>query len=402
MATTEVLFNPLLPEFHADPYPFYRRLREQDPVHQSPLGFWVLTRYEDCVMALRDQRFGREAFAQLLTDVYGDGTETGALPRSMLFRDPPDHTRLRALVSKAFTPRVIDQMREHIQEIVDRLLDRVQSTGEMDVIGDLAYPLPVTVICEMLGVPLGDHESIRGWSADIARSLDAIGLPSDAAIVERGRVARRAIGDYFRALVPRRRGNPQNDLLTGLIAAEEQGDKLSEGEVIAMCVLLFIAGHETTVNLIGNGTMALLRNRDQLDRLRADPALDHNAIEELLRYDSPVTFTQRITLADYQVGDVTIPPRQQIITILAAANRDPAAFADPDRLDLGRAEAGRHVAFGGGHHFCLGAALARLEGEVAIPTLVRRFPALELDGDPMRRDTFTLRGLERLPVRFAG
>jgi pimeloyl-[acyl-carrier protein] synthase len=398
MATTEVLFNPMLPEFHADPYPFYRRLREEDPVHQSPLGFWVLTRYDDCVTALRDARFGREGFAMLLSAVYGDGSEKGALPRSMLFRDPPDHTRLRALVSKAFTPRVIDQMREHIQEIVDRLLDRVQAAGEMDVIGDLAYPLPVTVICEMLGVPLADHESIRGWSADIARSLDAIGLPSDAEIVERGKVARRAIGDYFRTLVPKRRGNPQNDLLTGLIAAEEQGDKLSEGEVIAMCVLLFIAGHETTVNLIGNGLLALLRHPDQLAHLRQDPALVAGAVEELLRYDSPVQRTARITTADVEVGGRTIPQGSLVVTAIGAANRDPAQFTDPDRLDVTRKDV-RHISFGYGIHFCLGAPLARVEGQIALGTLLRRAPQLALaETNPEWRESSVLRGLKRLGV----
>src|SRR5882672_9671559 len=333
MADDEILFNPLLPEFHADPYPFYKRLREKEPVHQSPMGFWVLTRYDDCVAVLRDQRFGREEFQQMLTSVYGDDSEKPALPRSMLFRDPPDHTRLRALVSKAFTPRMIETMRDHIQEIVDRLLDRVRDAGRMDVMEDLAYPLPVTVICEMLGVPVSDHASIRDWSADIARSLDAIGLPSDTEIVERGRVARRAIGDYFRALVPRRRADPRNDLLTGLIAAEEQGDKLSEGEVIAMCVLLFIAGHETTVNLIGNGLFALLHHPDQLARLQQDPALVPGAVEELLRYDSPVQRSARMTIEEVELGGRQIAKGAMVVTAIGAANRDPAQFVDPDRLD---------------------------------------------------------------------
>jgi pimeloyl-[acyl-carrier protein] synthase len=332
--------------------------------------------------------------------VYGDGTETGALPRSMLFRDPPDHTRLRALVSKAFTPRVIEHMRAHIQEIVDRLLDRVQPAGAMDVIADLAYPLPVTVICEMLGVPLTDHESIRDWSADIARSLDAIGLPSDVEIVERGRVARRAIGDYFRRLVPRRRADPQNDLLTGLIAAEEQGDKLSEGEVIAMCVLLFIAGHETTVNLIGNGLLALLRHPEQLGRIQRDPALVTGAVEELLRYDSPVQRTARITSADVELGGRTLPAGSMVVAALGAANRDPAQFADPDRLDVNRRDV-RHISFGYGIHFCLGAPLARVEGQIALGTLLRRAPRLALaETSPEWRESSVLRGLKRLRVTF--
>jgi cytochrome P450 len=399
MATTEVLFNPFLPEFHADPYPFYRRLREQDPVHQTSMGFWVLTRYDDCVAALRDPRFGREEFQQMLAAVYG-GEESDRLPRSMLFRDPPDHTRLRALVSKAFTPRVIEQMRDHIQEIVDRLLERAQRQGGMDVIEDLAYPLPVTVICEMLGVPVDDHASIRGWSADIARSLDVIGLPSDPSIADRGRVARRALADYFRALVPVRRARPQPDLLSGLLAAEEQGDKLTEPEVIAMCLLLFIAGHETTVNLIGNGALALLRHPDQLARLRADPALIPNAIEELLRYDSPVQRTARITTTDVEIDGRPIAKGAMVVTALGAANRDPAQFPDPDRLDVTRRDV-RHISFGYGIHFCLGAPLARVEGQIALGTLLRRAPGLGLaEPSPEWRESSVLRGLKRLRVTF--
>jgi cytochrome P450 len=399
MASDEVLFNPLLPEFHADPYPFYRRLRERDPVHQTPMGFWVLTRYDDCVAVLRDARFGREEFQQMLAAVYG-GEDSDRLPRSMLFRDPPDHTRLRGLVSKAFTPRTIEVMREHIQEIVDRLLDRALARGGMDVIEDLAYPLPVTVICEMLGVPVDDHASIRGWSADIARSLDAIGLPADPSIAERGRAARRALADYFRALLPVRRAQPQADLLSGLLAAEEQGDKLTEPEVVAMCLLLFIAGHETTVNLIGNGTLALLRHPDQLARLQADPTLVPNAIEELLRYDSPVQRTARITTADVELAGHAIGKGAMVVTALGAANRDPAQFADPDRLDVTRRDV-RHISFGYGIHFCLGAPLARVEGQIALGTLLRRAPGLTLaEASPEWRESSVLRGLRRLNVTF--
>ncbi len=400
MATTEVEFNPFLPEFHADPYPFYRRLREQDPVHRTAMGFWVLTRYEDCVAVLRDQRFGREEFQQMLTAVYGDDTEKPQLPRSMLFRDPPDHTRLRALVSKAFTPRTIEVMRGHIQDIVDRLLGRALAQGGMDVMEDLAYPLPVTVICEMLGVPVGDHASIRGWSADIARSLDAIGLPSDQSIVERGRIARRQLADYFRALVPERRARPQPDLLSGLLAAEEQGDKLTEPEVIAMCLLLFIAGHETTVNLIGNGLLALLRHPEQLARVQADPALVPNAVEELLRYDSPVQRTARITTEEVDLAGHHIAKGAMVVVALGAANRDPAQFADPDRLDVTRRDV-RHISFGFGIHFCLGAPLARVEGQIALGALLRRAPGLTLDEPTLEwRESSVLRGLKRLRVRF--
>jgi len=400
MATTEVLFNPFLPEFHADPYPFYHRMRETDPVHLSPLGLWVLTRYEDCVTSLRDPRFGRDGFEAILSAQYGEESETGRLPRSMLFRDPPDHTRLRALVNRAFTPRVIEGMRGQIQAVVDRLLDRVERHGHMDVIADLAYPLPVTVICDMLGVPEGDHEQMKDWSSDIIRSLDAIGIPSDDSVVERGRVGRRGIAEYFRALLPERRRHPRADLLSSLIAVEEQGDRLTEGELLATCVLLFIAGHETTVNLIGNGLLALLRHPGELVRLRAEPGLIGSAVEELLRFDSPVQRTARITNAEVVVGGKTLPPGAFVVTAIGAANRDPRHFPDPDRLDIGRTE-NRHIAFGFGIHFCLGAPLARVEGQLALGALMRRMPKLRLTGSDLEwRESSTLRGLKAFPVEF--
>ena len=400
MAGDEALFNPLDPGVHADPYPYYRRLREADPVHLSPLGLWVLTRYDDCVTSLRDPRFGRDGFEPILAAQYGDESEGGRLPRSMLFRDPPDHTRLRSLVNRAFTPRVIEGMRGQIRDLVDRLLDRVERRGHMDVIADLAYPLPVTVICDMLGVPSGDHERIREWSSDIIRSLDAIGIPSDPAIVERGRVGRRGIADYFRALLPERRRRPRADLLSSLIAVEEQGDRLTEGELLSTCVLLFIAGHETTVNLIGNGLLALLRHPDQLERLRAEPGLIASAVEELLRFDSPVQRTARITNAEVEIGGKTIPEGAFVVTAIGAANRDPAQFPDPDRLDIARSD-NRHIAFGFGIHFCLGAPLARVEGQLALGALLRRMPKLRLGGEELEwRESSTLRGLKALPVEF--
>jgi cytochrome P450 len=400
MPADETLFNPLDPGVHADPYPYYRRLREADPVHLSPLGLWVLTRYDDCVTSLRDPRFGRDGFEPILAAQYGDESETGRLPRSMLFRDPPDHTRLRSLVNRAFTPRVIEGMRGQIQGLVDRLLDRVERRGHMDVIANLAYPLPVTVICDMLGVPGGDHAQIREWSSDIIRSLDAIGIPSDPSIVERGRVGRRGIADYFRALLPERRRRPRADLLSSLIAVEEQGDRLTEGELLSTCVLLFIAGHETTVNLIGNGLLALLRHPDQLARLRAEPGLIGSAVEELLRFDSPVQRTARITSAEVEIGGKTIPAGAFVVTAIGAANRDPAQFSDPDRLDVARPD-NRHIAFGFGIHFCLGAPLARVEGQLALGTLIRRMPELRLAGADLEwRESSTLRGLKALPVEF--
>ena len=400
MTSSEVLFDPFLPEFNADPYPFYHRLREADPVHHSPLGFWVLTRYDDCVMVLRDPRFGRAGFEGLLESVYGNTVEQGRLPTSMLFRDPPDHTRLRGLVSRAFTPRVVEGLRPRIQQIVDGLLDRVQGAGRMEVISDLAYPLPVTVISEMLGVPEGDRERIKQWSADIARSLDAIGLPTDPEIVDRGRTGRHAIGDYFRSLIPERKKRPRGDLLSLLIEAEEQGDKLSEGELLATCVLLYIAGHETTVNLIGNGLLALLRHPKELERLRDAPSLIQSAVEELLRYDGPVQRTARITNADVELAEHKIPKGSMVVPVIGAANRDPAHFPDPDRLDVSRPD-NRHIAFGFGIHFCLGAPLARLEGQITLGTLLHRLPRLALSTErPEWRESQVLRGLKALPVSF--
>jgi len=399
VATREVLFDPYLPAFHANPYPFYHRLRTQDPVHHTSMGFWVLTRYDDVVMVLRDPRFGRRGFHPMIASAYASPTNPDPLPPSMLFQDPPDHTRLRALVNKAFTPRVIEAMRPHIQDIVDGLLDRVQQKGAMDVIADLAYPLPVTVICEMLGVPVTDHEVIRQWSADLVRSLDAIGPFADADVHERGVQARRALGEYFRVLMSERRRDPRPDLLTGLIAAEDAGDRLTEGELLAMCVLLFVAGHETTVNLIGNGVLALLHHPDQFRRLRDEPALIPAAVEEFLRYDSPVQRTARIPAGDVEIDGHKIPDGTMVVAAIGAANRDPAHFPDPDRLDIARTE-NRHVAFGFGIHFCLGAPLARLEAQIAIGTLVRRAPKLQLatQAAPEWRESLTLRGLKALPI----
>jgi cytochrome P450 len=318
----------------------------------------------------------------------------------MLDRDPPDHTRLRGLVSKAFTPRVVEALRPHIQTIVDGLLDRVRGAGKMDLVEDFAYPLPVIVICEMLGVPLEDRERFKTWGLDIARGLDAIWLPPDSDVARRSVAARHELAEYFRDLIGRRRTEPRADLLSGLIAAEEAGDKLSEEELLATCILLLVAGHETTVNLIGNGTLALLRNPDQLERLRRQPDLIGAAVEELLRYDGPVQRTARIPSEDVVIGGRTIPKGEMVMPFMGAADRDPAQFPDPDRLDIARAD-NRHLAFGWGIHFCLGAPLARVEGQIAIGTLVRRLPDLALATErPEFRQSLTLRGLSSLPVSF--
>jgi cytochrome P450 len=388
-------FNLLAPEVIEDPYPLYHRLRAADPVHQSLAGMWLLSRYDDVAMVLRDPRFGRRGFQELISARFGHA----GLGHSMLLQDPPDHTRLRTLVSKAFTPRAIEGLRRQVQRMVDGLLDAAAGRGEMDLIADFAYPLPVSVICEMLGVPARDSDRFRIWSTDIARSFDSIVFP-DADVVARASAAGEAIGGYFRDLVGERRRQPRADILSALIAAEEAGDRLSTEELFATVILLFIAGHETTANLIGNGMLALFRHPAELRRLLEDPAMIESAVEELLRYESPVQRVSRILGEDVIIGDRQIPRGSLVFALLGAANRDPVHFAEPDRLDIGRRD-NRHLAFGSGIHFCLGAPLARLEAQIAIGTLLRRWPHLALAAEAVKwRQTFTLRGLLALPVRF--
>ena len=390
-----VQFNPLLPEVIDDPYPLYHQLRTQDPVHQTPLGMWVLTRYDHVALFLRDPRFGRRGFGEIISARFG---HTG-FTNTMLLQDPPDHTRLRTLVSRAFTPRAIEGLRGQIQGIVDGLLDAMLDRGEADLIADFAYPLPVSVINEMLGVPAEDRTLFRQWSFDIARSLDAIVLP-DPDVIARGQAAGAAIGSYFEDLIAERRRTPRADLLSAMIAVEEAGDRLSTEELLATSLLLFLAGHETTTNLVGNGMLALLRHPGEFRRLREDPALVESGVEELLRYDSPVQRVSRLAYEDVTVGDRTILAGSVVLGLLGAANRDPDQFPEPDLLDLGRRD-NRHLAFGWGIHFCLGAPLARLEGQLAFATLVRRLPRLALATEWVEwRQTATLRGLAALQVRF--
>jgi cytochrome P450 len=393
-----VTFNPMDAEFIANPYPTYHRLRAEEPVHHNPLGFWVLTRYEDVLGALRDPRFAKEAIAAFVAARFG--IAPAGIGLSMLDRDPPDHTRLRGLVSTAFTPRVVEMLRPHIQRIVDGLLERVETAGSMDLIEDFAYPLPVVVICELLGVPVEDRDRFKQWGLDIARGLDAIWLPPDSEVAVRSVASRRALSDYFRALIAERRASPRGDMLSALIAAEEAGDTLTEDELLATCILLLVAGHETTVNLIGNGTLALLRHPHELRRLRERPGLITSAVEELLRYDGPVQRSARIPSEDVTIGGYTIRKGEMVLPFIGAADRDPAQFPDPDRLDITRAD-NRHIAFGWGIHFCLGAPLARIEGQIAINTLLQRLPKLALATDtPPYRQSLTLRGLSALPVSF--
>jgi cytochrome P450 len=381
--------DPFMPEHRADPYPLYRRLRELDPVHRSPAGPWVLTRHADATAVLRDPRFSPNP-----AHLHGERPQVG--PRRidtkvLLFLDPPDHTRIRSLVSKAFTPSRVRQLRAQVEALVDELLDRAEERGSLELIADLAYPLPVSVICELLGVPAVDRDVFRRWSSDASRLLDR-DIDLDEEALQRGGEAIAGFTEHFVALIGERRESPRDDLLSALIAAEEDGERLSWEELLTTIILLFLAGHETTVNLIGNGA---------LERLRRGPALDASAVEELLRYDSPVHVTARIATTDLEIGGTPVAEGEQVVVLVAAANRDPAVFPDPDRLDLGRPD-NRHLSFSAGTHYCLGAALARLEGEVALGRLVRRFPHLELaDPDPTYRDHLVLRGLRALPLSFA-
>ena len=402
MTETTVSYNPFEPGFVEDPYTQYAAMREADPIHRTPLDFWVLFRYDDILRFLKDPSLSVEdrnanptAIDQMIQQVVGDRTE-GRGERSMLSRDPPDHTRLRKLVTKAFTPRVIEELRPRVATLVDELLEAAGERGSFDVIHDFAFPLPFAVISEMLGVPAADGEKLREWSGLIVRTLEPI---VDMELVKRIVDASDNMFDHVSELIAMKRKEPGDDLLSALIAAEEHGDVLSDNELVEQVVLLYIAGHETTVNLIGNGVLALLRNRDELRRLQNDPALIPGAIEEFLRYDSPVQMSRRITLTEIEVDGRSIEKGAFCALVLASANRDPARFGDDaDRLDVARADAHQHLSFGGGAHYCLGAALARLEGQVAIGSLIRRFPDLEIAGELSYNGRLNLRGLEVFPV----
>lgn len=390
-----ISFDPRMPEFRANPYPFYDMLRSAAPIfYWETWGLWFLTRYDDCNTLLRDNRLGHGMFGE---------TPLRQKPlwemqsRWMLVLNPPDHTRLRSLAHKAFTPRTVARLRETIQQITDDLLDKVQEKGEMELIADLAYPLPVTVICELLGVPAADHDQFHVWSNAIARSLD---LTDEEAVYNRASVAAAELTDYLDGLLLERRARPQQDLISALVAAEEAGDRLSKEELFATCSLLLIAGHETTINLIGNGTYALLQHPEQWEKLKGEPGVVETAVEELLRYDSPVQLTSRMVLEDMSYKGVEFARGSSIAFLLGAANRDPEQFSDPVTLDITR-KFNRHIAFGGGIHYCLGGPLARLEGEIAFTTLARRMPNLKLAADTVvYGDNLTLRGLEALPVTF--
>jgi len=389
------------PEGRSDPYPRYATLRALAPVHRSAFGFWALSRYDDCQQLLRHPGVGKDfsgtANALGLTDEQRGGQDRFRNDRSnMLTTDPPDHTRLRGLVTRAFTPRTVETLRTRIVTLVDELLDAF-GAGEVDVMDALAFPLPVTVIGEMVGVPAEDRPGLRPLVRAVTAVLELAVTPEALAEATAADIE---LEEYFAGLVAERRAHPGDDLLTKLIEAEDKGDQLSEHELISTAILLFAAGFETTTHLIGNGLLALLRHPDEMARLRADRSLVRPAVEELLRYDSPVQIAVRTAYEDLSIGGHEIEAGSVVLALLGAANRDPARFRDPEHLDVGRDEA-PPMSFGGGIHFCLGAALARLEGQIVLGRLLDRFGSMELvGGPPTHRDSLTLRGLVDLRVRF--
>jgi cytochrome P450 PksS len=396
-------YAPFSPDFKANPFPFYAQLRAERPVYQTTLTdgrpIWLVTRYDDVVSVLRDPRFVKDP-KQIMTP-----EQLAALPPStpvldllshdLLNQDPPNHTRLRALVSKAFTPKLVEGLRPRIQQLADELLDAMATRSEVDLMAAYAFPIPITVIAELLGVPTKDQEKFKEWSNAI------VGInptPEGMALVSA------AVGEfteYLGALFAERRREPQDDLISGLVQAEEAGDRLSEQELYSMASIILIAGHETTVNLIGTGTLVLLQHPDQLARLRNDPELIRPAIEELLRHSGPVEgSTDRYAAEDVELSGVTIPKGGMVYVMLGSANRDGERFSDPDDVDLTR-DTRQHVAFGQGIHYCLGAPLARLEGQIAIGSLIRRFPNLRLAAPAETltwRPGMVIRSLHRLPV----
>ena len=394
------LAHLLDPDVQADPYPFYRRLRETDPIHHDAIEGWVISRHAEVVTALRAPHMSAER-ANISTDWLPESLQALVAPavrafmRQILFLDPPDHTRLRGLVSKAFTPRAVEAMRARVQVVVDEMLDRMAGSDTADIIADLAFPLPVRVIADMMGIPSADQSQFTMWTFDLGALIGGGELPPDRVLSALQGVS--ALMDYFRHAIADHRVTPRDDLLQALIAAEDRGDVLDEDELLGNCMLLLAAGHGTTTHLIGNGTLALLRHPDQMRRLRDDPAIAVSAVVEFLRFDGPVQLTSRLVTADFELGGRHISAGDNVVTLLGAANRDPDQFPDPDQLNLTRGE-NRHVAFGHGIHYCLGAPLAYLEGQVAIPTLLRRFPALRMAGEPVRGPGTVFRGLHSLPV----
>ena len=392
-----VVYNPLSRQTAQDPYPVYAALRERDPVHRSALmNAWMFTRHADIDTILRDhRRFSNDPRKGSLSS-----RQRAGLPAdeefTMLFLDPPDHKRLRALVNKAFTPKAVNALEPHIRSLLGSLLDEIDDPAGFDLMHAVAQPLPVIVIAEMLGVPPEDRAQFKIWSDQRARTLEPSIDARERALADS---ANKALNNYFRPVIEERRADPKDDIVSALAQAEEEGDRLTELEMLNMLRLLLIAGNETTTNLIGNGVLALLRHPDQLQRLRDDPSLIPLAVDELLRFDSPVQTDFRRALEDCEVNGFPLKKRDNIVLLLGAANRDPDVFDEPDRLDVGRGDRS-HLSFGRGIHHCIGAPLARLEGRVVLETLLERFSQISLrDRQPRFRNSIVLRGLESLPVR---
>ena len=400
--TETPMFNPLESGYMENPYPHFAEMRDGQPVHLSMMDVWVLFDHDDVFRLLRDPTMSvmdakievrdEERYAEMLEAAGGELEQDS----SMLNTDPPDHTRLRRLVSKAFTPAAIQALRPRIQELVDAALDELAAAGTGDIVKQLAFPLPFDVISEMLGMPESDKDQIAAWSGTIVKSLDPmLALDSFAEI----RAASNAMNAHIDEVIRWKRENPGDDLLTALIAAEEGGDRLTPGELRDQVNLLFIAGHETTVNLIGTGIYELLRHPEQAAIWRADPELDATAVDEMLRFVSPVQFSRRITLDDIEFQGTTIPKGMFVLAGLASSNHDPKKWGPTaEELDVRRDGAGQHLSFGSGAHYCLGASLAKLEAAIAIGTFLRRFPDAAVSGDVDWNGRINLRGLEYLPV----
>jgi pimeloyl-[acyl-carrier protein] synthase len=396
------LVRLLEPDVLANPYPLYHRLRTEDPVHWDRfLHTWVVTRYADVVTVLHSFSADRTPTPAQLTAMGLSGLNPIAevMVKQMLFMDAPAHTRLRGLASVAFAPPKVRALRGHIQEIVDHLLDLVRPKGRMDLIADFAAPMPAIVTAEMLGVPTEDHATLKNWSADFAEMLGNFQHNPDR--IPRVLESTNRLVDYFKQAIATMRKQPREGLIHSFMTAELEGDRLSEEEIVANCIVTMVGGQETTTNLIGNGLLTLVRNPSQLEQLRRDPNLVPSAVEELLRYESPSQHTGRIAREDVEMGGKIIRKGQAVMAIMAAANRDPERFAQPDELVLDRTD-NKHLAFGWSSHFCFGAPLARMEGQIAFETLLRRLPDLQLATDKLTwRTNSGLRGLTALPVTFS-
>ncbi|MFP6749116.1 MAG: cytochrome P450 [Alphaproteobacteria bacterium] len=395
------MFNPFSPDFLRNPYPAFRQLRDTAPIMRTEMGFWVASRHEDVTAILRDKRFGKGFVERTERNHGADVWEQpvyASMRNWMLVMDPPDHGRLRGLVARAFAPRHLTALRPRIQQLVDDSLDAVQDKNGMEFISEFAHPLPVHVICDMLGIPEEDRDQFFEGSRMAGRLIDPTPMtPDELRQVNEGHLQQVA---YFKSLLERRRQDPGDDIITELLSAADDGDKLSDDELIGNIILLFGAGHETTVNMLGNGLLALLSNRAEWEKLLADPSLVPNAVEEILRFDSSVQMTGRMAFEDVEIGGVTIPKGEQVLNLLGAANRDPDRFDDAEEFKVDRHDV-QPTSFGGGIHHCLGAPLARMEGEIALATLIKRLPNLTLaNDDPDWRLTFTLRGLMTLPVTW--